>query len=86
MTSYSVEFKPSARKELDSLSDPLSMRIIEKIDTLSHTPRPSGCKQLKGYKDLWRIRIGDWRVIYIIDDKAKLISIASIAHRSEAYD
>jgi mRNA interferase RelE/StbE len=47
---------------------------------------PAGCKKLKGYKDQWRIRIGDWRVVYIIDDTAGLVSVTRIAHRREVYD
>jgi mRNA interferase RelE/StbE len=85
VSSYSVEVKPSARKELEALPDSLLARVVQKIDALGHAPRPTGCKKLKGYKDLWRIRVSDWRVVYIIDDAAKLISITRIAHRREAY-
>ncbi|MGB8579902.1 MAG: type II toxin-antitoxin system RelE/ParE family toxin [Candidatus Sulfotelmatobacter sp.] len=49
-------------------------------------PRPAGCKKLKGHKDQWRIRIGEWRVIYFIDDAAKQVSITRVAHRREVYD
>jgi mRNA interferase RelE/StbE len=44
------------------------------------------CKKLKGYEDQWRIRVGDWRVVYIIDDAAKLVSVTRIAHRREVYE
>jgi mRNA interferase RelE/StbE len=50
------------------------------------TPRPAGCKKLKGYKDVWRIRAGNWRVIYVIDDSAKRVIITRVAHRREVYD
>ena len=86
MTSYSVEVKPSARKELEGLPDTVLVRVVRKIEALGHSPRPTGCKKLKGYKDQWRIRAGDWRVVYIIDDAAKLISITRIAHRREVYE
>jgi len=46
----------------------------------------AGCTKLKGYKDQWRVRVGDWRVLYIIDDAAKLVTITRIAHRREVYD
>ena len=52
---------------------------------LADNPRPAGCKKLKGYKDQWRVRVGDWRVLYIIDDAAKLATITRIAHRREIY-
>ena len=86
MGSYAVEIKPSARKELESLPDHVLRRVITKLESLSDNPRPVGCKKLKGYKDQWRIRIGDWRVVYIIDDAARVVSVMRIAHRREVYE
>ena len=86
MSRYSVQVKPSAQKELEALPDKVLVRALKKIDALSDTPRPAGCKKLKGYEDQWRVRVGDWRVVYIIDDAAKLISITRIAHRREVYE
>jgi mRNA interferase RelE/StbE len=84
--SYLVEVKPSARKELEALPDVALLRVIRKLESLALTPRPAGCRKLKGYKDHWRVRIGDWRVLYIIDDAAKLVSVTRIAHRREVYE
>jgi len=84
--SYSVEVKPPARKELEALPDNVLARVLQKMESLRSAPRPAGCKKLKGYKDQWRIRVGAWRVVYIIDDAAKLISITRIAHRREVYE
>ena len=86
MGSYSVEVKPPARKELEALPDSVLARVLQKMEALRHAPRPAGCKKLKGYKDQWRVRAGDWRVVYIIDDAAKLVSITRIAHRREVYE
>ena len=86
MVKYSLEIKHSAQKELDALDDTLFTRIDRKILALADTPRPSGCKKLKGYKDQWRVRAGDWRVLYIIDDAARLVTITRIAHRREVYE
>ncbi len=86
MANYSVVIKSSAQKELDALDDAVFRRIDRKILALAENPRPAGCKKLKGYKDQWRIRIGDWRVVYVIDDSAKFVSITRVAHRREAYD
>jgi len=83
---YSVEVKPPARKELEALSDDLLARVVRKLDSLRDVPRPAGSKKLKGHEDHWRIRIGDWRLVYIIDDAAKLVSVTRIAHRREVYD
>ncbi len=85
VNSYSVEVKPRARKELESLPDNILAPVLRKLDSLRKAPRPAGCKKLKGYKDLWRVRVGDWRVVYIIDDSAKLVSITRIAHRRQVY-
>jgi mRNA interferase RelE/StbE len=84
--SYLVEVKPSARKELEALPDVALLRVIRKLESLALTPRPAGCRKLKGYKDHWRVRIGDWRVLYIIDDAAKLVRVTRIAHRREVYE
>lgn len=59
MDKYSIELKPSAEKELDALDHTLFRRIDAKILALAENPRPKGCQKLKGYKDHWRIRVGD---------------------------
>lgn len=86
MANYSVVIKSSVQKELDALDDAVFSRIDRKILALAENPRPTGCKKLKGYKDQWRIRIGDWRVVYLIDDSAKHVSVTRVAHRREVYD
>lgn len=86
MDNYVVEVKPSARKELEAVPDNVLPRVVRKMELLGEHPRPPGCKKLKGYKDQWRIRVGEWRVLYIIDDSAKLVSITRVAHRREAYE
>jgi mRNA interferase RelE/StbE len=86
VASYSVEIKLSAQKELSALDNLVFARIDRKILGLASNPRPAGCKKLKGYKDQWRIRVGDWRVVYIVDDSAKRVSVTRVAHRREVYD
>jgi mRNA interferase RelE/StbE len=82
---YSLEIKQSAQKELDALNDTLFGRIDKKILALVSSPRPTGSKKLKGYKDHWRIRIGDYRVIYVIDEGNKAVIVTRVAHRREVY-
>jgi len=82
---YSLDIKQSAQKELDALDDALFARIDRKILALADDPRPAGCKKLKGYKDQWRVRAGDWRVLYIVDDAERLITVTRVAHRREVY-
>jgi mRNA interferase RelE/StbE len=86
VASYSLEIKASAQKELDALDDAVFARIDPKILAPADNPRPAGCKKLKGYKDHWRIRAGDWRVVYVIDDSTKRVTITLVAHRREVYE
>jgi len=85
MQEYEILFARSARKDLEKISFQIANRILNKIEMLSKDPRPRGCEKLKGGENLWRIRIGNYRVIYKIFDKEKLIDIFIIRHRSEAY-
>lgn len=78
--------KPSARKELEALDYKLIVRIVTKIEALIQNARPSGCTKLRGFRDLWRIRVGDYRIVYAIDDRQKRIDVMRIAHRSEVYE
>ncbi|MDQ2832454.1 MAG: type II toxin-antitoxin system RelE/ParE family toxin [Acidobacteriota bacterium] len=86
MGKYAVELKPSARKELGRLPASLIERIFPKLEGLAFEPRPAGCKKLKGGQREWRIRIGNYRVVYTVDDEKLLVSVMRIRHRSEVYD
>ena len=85
MADYSIVFARSARKELESLPTKLVQRIFPTIEALATEPRPRGCRKLTTEKNLWRIRVGDHRVIYTIDDDKKAIDIIAVRHRSKAY-
>ena len=63
----------------------LLARIDRKIMSLADHPRPTGCKKLRGYKDPWRIRVGDYRVVYLLDDAKALVTIVRVAHHKEVY-
>lgn len=86
MAKYSVELKPSARKELEKLTGTLIERVFPKLEALGTEPRPAGCKKLKGGQQEWRIRIGDYRVVHTIDDAKLRVSVTRIRHRSEVYE
>ena len=86
MGKYSVELKVSARKELERLPAKLIERIFPKLEGLASDPRPVGCKKLKGGQREWRIRVGDYRMVYTIDDERLLVSVMRIRHRSEVYE
>lgn len=61
-------------------------RIVPRLEGLASEPRPQGCKKLKGGDNEFRIRIGDYRAVYEIDDAAKTVDVTRIAHRREVYD
>ena len=86
MVDYTITFARSARKELEALDAAVVNRIFPKIEALVKEPRPSGCRKLQGEKSLWRIRIGDYRVIYAVYDDEHLVDIIAVRHRSKAYD
>jgi mRNA interferase RelE/StbE len=83
---FALEIKASAQKELDALDDAVFARVDRKITSLADTARPAGCRKLRGYRDLWRVRVGDYRVVYAIDDGRALATIVRVAHRREVYD
>ena len=82
---YRISFKKSAQKELLAISSVYQIKIVEAIDGLATNPRPVGVKKLKLNVDAWRIRIGDYRVIYLIEDTIKIIEIQAIGHRRDIY-
>ena len=82
---YAVQLARSARKEIEALDPPVAERILKRIASLIDEPRPSGVAKLEGSTDQWRIRIGDWRVVYRIDDKEKLVDVSVVRHRREVY-
>ena len=83
---YKITVRKTANKELHNLPSKIIPIITQAIFSLADHPRPQGCKKLKGtYEDLWRIRIGDYRVIYAIEDIIKIIDIQKIGHRKDIY-
>ena len=82
--SYHVVLKRSAEKELNALYGTFFERIKTKLLTLEEQPRPFGVQKLHG-QEAYRVRIGDYRILYLIDDTARRVDIISIAHRREAY-
>lgn len=85
MDDYSIALSASAAKELNALEESLFDRIDAMIEGLRKDPRPPGCKKLKGHKGLWRVRVGDYRIVYGVDDPLRSITILRVAHRSNAY-
>ncbi len=82
---YQVIVLPKAKKALKKLKKPISSRIVATFDKLENDPRPSGCLKLTGEDNLWRIRVGDYRIIYSIEDNIRIVSITEIDHRKNIY-
>jgi mRNA interferase RelE/StbE len=82
---YEVRLKPSAERALRKLPAQIRSRIGSRLDGLASNPRPSGCEKLAGADDLYRVRVGDYRLVYQISDEILVILVVTIGHRSDVY-
>jgi mRNA interferase RelE/StbE len=85
MVSYQIEIKPSASKELEKLPRQIIPRIITAINELGKNPYPQGVRKLTGFEHTYRIRVGDYRILYHIYEKRLVIEIIRIRHRKDVY-
>lgn len=85
MNNYRIQFKTSAAKEFKTLPPSVKQRVGESLDQLQQDPRPSGVVKLQGEDQLYRVRVGDYRIVYTIDDHDKIIKITRIRHRQDVY-
>ena len=84
MGSYKLEVKRTAAKEIGDLPKADCRRVVAKIELLARDPRPHGCEKLSG-AEKYRVRQGDYRILYEIDDSAKLVTIVKVGNRREIY-
>jgi mRNA interferase RelE/StbE len=82
---YRVLLERSAERDLGRLSFEVHDRVIAAIQGLANHPRPAGCRKLVGSKNDWRLRVGDYRVIYEIADSVRKVRVNRIRHRREVY-
>jgi len=83
---YKLQIKPSASKELDLVGSKKDrQRIVTRINSLADDPRPSGCEKLEAEKNRYRVRQGNYRIVYSIDDQRRLVIVTKIGHRSDVY-
>ena len=82
---YQLTLRPAAVRDLRRLPQAVRARIERAIEALREQPRPPGCKKLTGFENEWRVRVGDYRILYIIHDTRREVRVASIVHRREAY-
>jgi mRNA interferase RelE/StbE len=82
---YRVLLERAAEKDLAQLSTEVHDRVIAAIQALANNPRPPGCRKLAGSKHDWRIRVGDYRVVYEIADTIRVVRVNRVRHRREVY-
>ena len=82
---YQVEIENAAARAIQRLQRHDQVRIVKKINALATDPRPSGCSKLAGTESAYRIRIGDCRVVYIVEDSVRIVTVTRVAHRREVY-
>lgn len=82
---YRIAVAPRAERDVLSVPADVLRRLIPKIDALAKNPRPPGSKKLRGAEDNYRLRVGDYRVLYQIQDRVLLVLVLSVAHRREVY-
>ena len=82
---YALTFRPAVLRALGKLDRQIAERIKAATEALRDDPRPSGAKMLTGSHGLWRIRIGDYRVVYTVDDQRRIVRVAAAGHRRDVY-
>ena len=82
---YQIIIKPTAEKGMDKIPLPTRRRIADAIEELRSDPRPAGVVKLAGDENLWRIRIGDYRLVYEIHDDRLIVLVLRVAHRKDVY-
>lgn len=83
---YKISIIKRAEKDIRKLERQTKNRIVKTISELAVEPRPAGCRKVLSESGVWRIRVGDWRIGYSVDDDKLLVTIIRVAHRSEFYD
>ncbi|MBM3133991.1 MAG: type II toxin-antitoxin system RelE/ParE family toxin [Chloroflexi bacterium] len=82
---YQLNLDGRAQKDLDRLHGKTLRRVLEALTARRENPRPPGCLKLRGAEDAYRLRVGDYRVLYSVDDGAQTIMVWRVRHRREAY-
>ncbi len=82
---YSVSISSRAERDLRKLDRAVKNRMVKALFALESNPRPSGCLKVQSEEGLWRLRVGDWRIGYTVDDAANEVVVVRIGHRSEFY-
>jgi len=82
---YQVRYTPHAERQLQGLPQSVQPRIEAAVSALAHDPQPPGCRKMRGRPGAWRIRVGDYRVIYEVDEVAQTVLVTDIGRRDSIY-
>jgi mRNA interferase RelE/StbE len=82
---YALQFKPAALRQLEKLSPDVQKRVALKIERLRDDPFPTGCKKMAALQDTWRVRAGDYRVVYQVHRGVLLVLVLTVGHRKDVY-
>jgi mRNA interferase RelE/StbE len=84
--SYQISITPAAQRQFKKLTLAIQENLLALIEILSEDPRPLGCKKLKGRKNQYRVRSGDYRIIYSVEDASLVVEVIKVGHRRDVYE
>jgi mRNA interferase RelE/StbE len=82
---YTIQFKPLALRQLEKLPRDIQKKLAVRIEALRDEPFRSGCKKMAAIPDTWRVRVGDYRIVYQVHQKILLVLVLTIGHRKDVY-
>lgn len=82
---YALQFKPLALRQLEKLPRDVQKRLASRIEMLRNQPFPAGCKKMEAVPDAWRVRVGDYRIVYQVQQKVLLVLVLTVGHRKDVY-
>ena len=82
---YRVEITAPSRRSIRALARPVQVRIIRALEALAEAPRPHGCMKMAGPGDLYRIWVGEWRIVYAVEDDRLVVLVVRVGHRGDVY-
>jgi mRNA interferase RelE/StbE len=85
VAAYTVDARPRVRKALRQLDPKVRIDVLTKMRALATDPRPAGAEALQGHPPFLRVRVGDYRIIYAVDDQDQVVTVAMVGHRREVY-
>lgn len=82
---FEVVFRPAAARQIKALDKPIQLKVKDATEALRSDPRPSGCIKMAVGKDLYRLRVGDYRILYIVEDSILVVTVVKVGNRRDVY-